>query len=100
LSNQVIEEMQKRSGKMDRSVPAEHAARMLLLESTNAVLRNTKTNPFTGREPTDKQLGTVRGKNADKGQKSKKLKVELSEEAKKLADKFGYSEENLAELFN
>lgn len=99
FGNEVVNEIKRLAGNIDPSLSTAAAAKMLVSDATLAVERKRRAapkNPLAGNTPQN----TGEGIKPAAGGKKKPPKVELeSDLAKRMAAKWGYSDEKLAELF-
>jgi hypothetical protein len=99
LGAEVIAEVQKNIGKLDRRFPPADAARLWVANSTLNVVRqrtNVKQNALAGNRPSTGPMGTITPP-AQKALKAKPIK--LSDEAAALAKRWNYSHEDIAKVF-
>ena len=98
LGKEVVEEIQKNFGQVNRNLPPQFNADWLVKNAVTNVYRKksgTKTNPLAGNVPTDIP-GTITPPVATppKGKMPK-----ISDKAKEMASKWGYKEEDLQRVF-
>jgi hypothetical protein len=99
LGNAVVEEIQKNFGTVNRNIPPALAAQLLVNSALANVVRRqaqTRTNPLAGNTPVKGPMGTVTPP-APKPAKAKPVK--LSEDARALAKRWNYSEDDIARVF-
>jgi hypothetical protein len=99
LGNEVVQEIQKAITQIDRNLPPQVAAQLLVSSATASVFRKratTKTNPLSANRPATGPIGTIAPPAA---KKASTPTVKLSEEAMKLKKRFNYSDEDLARIF-
>ena len=99
LGKEVVEEIKQSFQTIDRNVPANVAGRLLVNEAVKNVYtkrRQTKTNPFEGKQPPKGPLGTV---TPPSGQTPPVKPKKLDDMTAKLAKRWGYTEDQLAKLF-
>lgn len=99
LGKEVVEDIRVNFGQVNRNLPPQYAADLLVKTAVANVYRKregTKTNPLAGNTPATGPLGTVTPPNAA----TTKVKIpKISSMAKELATKFGYKEKDLARVF-
>lgn len=99
LGNEVVEEIQKNFGLIDRQLSPAIAAQLLVNSAiTNVIRKRTmaKINPLAGNKPITGPMGTIV---PSRSTPLKAKPIKLTDEAKKLKEKFGYSEEDIQRVF-
>lgn len=99
FGEEVIKEIQGTIGGIDKSIHPSIAAKLLVNSAVTNVYRKkalSKVNPLAGNKPVAGPNGTVKPP-APAAAKPKPVK--LSDEAKKLKERWGYSDEDLAKIF-
>lgn len=98
FGNEVVSEIQKEFGNMRRDIDPNVAAQLMVNKAVANVYRKNKApaNGLSGNRPATVPLGGVKPPPA---QTPKAPPVKLSPEAKLLAERFGYKDEDLAKVF-
>lgn len=98
FGNEVVAEIQRNFQNVRRDVAPEVAAQLLVNSAVANVYRKTKSpaNGLSGNRPAAGPLGGVK---PPPSPTPKAQPVKLSSEAKKLAERFGYKDEDLAKVF-
>jgi len=98
FGNEVVSEIQKEFGNMRRDIDPSIAAQLIVNKAVTNVYRKNKApvNGLSGNRPAGVPLGGVKPPPA---QTPKAPPVKLSPEAKLLAERFGYKDEDLAKVF-
>jgi hypothetical protein len=98
-AKEVLDELTARVTQVDRRLPPEVAARMVMNDSIASVYRKklgTKTNPLAGNKPITTPTGIIH----PPATPPRAVKaVKLSADAEMLAKKWGYKQEDIAKLF-
>jgi hypothetical protein len=97
LGKDVITEIQKNFGNLDRKIPPNMAARFLINDAVTSVYRKKsgqKPNALAGNVP-----GKVHGSINPPASAAKASPVKLSDAAEKLAKRWGYSTEDISKVF-
>lgn len=97
FGNEVIGEIQRNFGSIDKRMPADLAARMLVTDAVTNIYRKkigTKQNPFSGNKPGNVQ-GTIK---APVKSVAKEPPIKLDNMAKKVAEWFGNTEEDVRKM--
>jgi hypothetical protein len=97
LGNEVINEVQKTFGKVNKGLNPDVSAQLLVSNAYTNVMRkkNVKANPLAG----NGGAKGVGGVTAPVGTSPKAKPVKLTAEAQKLATRWGYSDEDLGKVF-
>ena len=97
LGNEVISEVQKNFGSLNKGLTPDVSAQLLVSNAFSNVMRrrNVKGSPLAG----NTGAGNVGGITPPAGTPPKAKPVKLTDEAQKLADRWGYSEEDLGKVF-
>jgi hypothetical protein len=98
FGKQVIEEVQKGFGSLDKRLPPDVNAQLVINNAITSVYRKqalTKKNALAGNQP-GKTVGTI---TPPATQKTTVKAPKLSDTAQSLAKRWGYSNEDLAKLF-
>lgn len=98
FGNEVVAEIQRNFGNMRRDVSPEVAAQLLVNSAVTNVYRKTKS-PANGLSENRPAVGPLGGVKPPPFTPPKAPPVKLSSEAKKLAERFGYKDEDLAKVF-
>lgn len=94
LGNEVVEEIKNNFGKLDRRLPPDTAAQLLVAQSyTNVAARRatTKTPPLAGNQP-QRGIGTVQ---APPAPVNAPKTVKLDADAKRIAEMFGNTDDEI-----
>ena len=98
-AKEILDEVTARVTQVDRRLPPEVAARMVMNDSISSVFKKrlgTKPNPLAGNKPQTTPTGTIKPPPVQ----ARALKpVKLSADAEMLAKRWGYKQEDIAKLF-
>jgi len=99
LGNEVVSEIQKNFGTVNKQLPPDAAAQLLVNTALTGVIRKKmleKINPLAKNRPATDPLKTI---TAPITPASKPKGIKLSKEAQKLKERFGYSDDDIARVF-
>jgi hypothetical protein len=99
VASQLLEEMKTFNVDSHKDMSADRCAEFIMNKAEAKAFRELASKPktaFDGRAPTDKALGTSDGKKTTESKPSPNI---TSDRAKKLAEKWGYKEDDLVKVF-